>query len=144
MSIAWLVIAAALFIGEMICPIFFMFWFAVGAIVALIVSFITSNIVIQAVTFLIVSMILLIFMKPLTNKFFKNKTKDELNINGIIGKNALVTKTIDNLKGVGEVKINGEAWRAVSENDEIIEAQNQVEIVKIDGVKLIVKLRVDK
>lgn len=144
MSIAWLVIAAALFIGEMICPIFFMFWFAVGAIVALIVSFITSNIAIQAVVFLIVSMILLVFMKPLTNKLFKNKTKDELNINGIIGKNALVTKTIDNLKGVGEVKINGEAWRAVSENDEIIEAQNQVEIVKIDGVKLIVKLREGK
>jgi len=140
MPIVWLVIAAALFIGEMICPIFFMFWFAIGAIVALIVSLITSNIVIQASVFLVVSIILVIFMKPLTNKFFKTKAKDELNMNGIIGKNAIVIKTIDNLKGTGEVKIHGEVWRAITESDgEIIEVEKQVEVLRIDGVKLIVK-----
>ena len=35
---------------------------------------------------------------------------------------APVDKTIDNLKGVGEVKIHGEKWSAITENDgEIIE-----------------------
>jgi len=138
-AIAWLIVAVVMIIGEMICPIFFMFWFGIGALVALVVSFITSNIIIQAVVFLVVSVVLVIFTKPLTNKFFKNKTKDNLNMNGIIGKTALVTKTIDNLKGTGEVKVHGEIWSAISENDEIIEVENQVEILKIDGVKLIVK-----
>ena len=44
---------------------------------------------------------------------------------------------IDNLKGVGQVKINGELWRAVSENEsEIISSDTQVVIIKVDGVKL--------
>lgn len=140
MAIVWLIIAAALFIGEMICPIFFMFWFAIGALVALVVSLITSNIIIQTGVFLAVSIILVIFMKPLTNKFFKTKAKDDLNMNGIIGKTAIVIKTIDNLKGTGEVKIHGETWSAVTENDgEIVEAENKVEVLKVDGVKLVVK-----
>ena len=80
------------------------------------------------------------FMKPLTNKLFKNEGKDDLNMNGIIGKNAIVIKTIDNLKGVGEVKIHGEKWSAVTENDgEIIETESQVEVLRVDGVKLVVK-----
>lgn len=140
MTIFWLICAVILFIGEMLCPVFFMFWFAIGALVALVVSLITSNIVIQAITFLVVSLILVLFMKPLTNKFFTTKTKDELNMNGIIGKTAVVKKAIDNLKGVGEVKINSEIWSAISENDgEIIEEGKHVEIVRVDGVKLVVK-----
>ena len=50
------------------------------------------------------------------------------------------TKTIDNLNSTGEVKIHGEVWRAITENDsEIIEVDKQVEVLRIDGVKLIVK-----
>ena len=140
MTIFWLVVAAIMFIGEMVCPIFFMFWFALGAIVALIVSLITSNIVVQVGAFLVVSIILTIFTRPLTNKFFKNKAKDELNMNGIVGKNAIVTKTINNLNGNGEVKIGGEIWSAVSEDENtIISPDTKVLIVKVDGVKLIVK-----
>jgi len=140
MTIIWLIIAVIMFVGEMVCPIFFMFWFALGALAALVVSFITSNIIVQVAVFLVVSLALVIFMKPLTNKFFKNKTKDELNMNGIIGKNAIVTKTVDNLKGVGEVKVSGEIWTAISENEsEVIEVGKKVEILRIDGVKLVVK-----
>ena len=140
MTIFWLIVAAIMFIGEMVCPIFFMFWFAIGAIIALITSLITSNIVVQVGVFLVVSIILTIFTKPLTNKFFKNKTKDELNMNGIVGKNAIVTKNINNLNGNGEVKISGEIWSALSESeDTIISPGTKVVVVKVDGVKLIVK-----
>ncbi len=140
MAIAWLIVAVVMFIGELICPVFFMFWFAIGAVVALVVSLITSNLVIQVSVFLVVSTILVIFMKPIANKLFKNQTKDELNMNGIIGKNAIVIKPIDNAKGVGEVKVNGEVWRAVNEKEnEVIEKEKYVEILKIDGVKLIVR-----
>lgn len=140
MTIAWLIIAAALFIGEMICPVFFMFWFAIGALVALVVSLITSNLIIQITSFLIVSFILVLLMKPLTNKLFKNKGNDKLNMNGIIGKNAVVIKEINNLTGVGEVKVNGEVWSAINEMDnELIEVGKKVEVIKVDGVKLIVK-----
>lgn len=140
MAIVWLVIAAIMLIGEFLCPIFFMFWFAIGALVALATTFITSNITIQIVVFLVFSVVLAIFIKPLTTKLFKNETKDELNMNGIIGKTAKVIETVDNINGKGSVKINGEIWTAVNENEsEIISPNELVIIVKVDGVKLIVK-----
>ena len=140
MAIVWLIIAAIMLIGEFICPIFFMFWFAIGALVALATTLVTSNITIQIVVFLVVSVILTIFIKPLTTKLFKNETKDELNMNGIIGKTAKVIETIDNINGKGRVKINGEIWTAINENeDELISPEELVSIVKVDGVKLIVK-----
>ena len=140
MTIAWLIVAVALFIGEMICPIFFMFWFAVGALLALVTSLITSNLIAQFVVFFVSTILFILFIKPLTNGLFKNNTKDELNMNGIVGKNAIVIDTIDNLKGTGQVKVNGEVWKAISENEsEIISPDAQVVIVKVDGVKLIVK-----
>ncbi len=79
-------------------------------------------------------------MKPLTNKLFKNKEKDELNTNGTIGKTAVVIKEIDNLKGTGEVKVGSEVWRAVSDDDsKVIPQDAKVIVLKIDGVKVIVK-----
>ena len=142
MPIVWLIIAVIFLIGEFACPVFFMFWFSMGSVIALITSFFTTNIYIQIVVFLISSFIMLIFMKPLTKKVFKNnpKVKDELNINGIVGKNTLVTEEIDNSKNTGRVKINGEVWRAVNENEsEVISPDTQVTVVKVVGVKLVVK-----
>lgn len=140
MAIIWLIIAVIFFIGELVCPTFFLFWFAIGAMVSLLLTYFTANLTIQIVAFLLVSITLVIFMKPLTNKFFKNQAKDELNMNGVVGKIAIVTKEINNLKGIGEVKFHGEIWSAISEDDEeIIPPDMQVVIQKVDGVKLIVK-----
>ena len=140
MAIVWLIIAAIMLIGEFLCPIFFMFWFAIGALVALATTLITSNITIQIVVFLLVSVILAIFIKPLTTKLFKNEKKDELNMNGIIGKKAKVIETIDNINGTGRVKINGEIWTAVNENEsERISPEELGSSANVDGGKLIVK-----
>ena len=119
-----------------------MFWFSMGSVVALITSFFTTNIYIQIIVFLVSSFTMLLFMKPLTKKVFKSNTKikDELNINGIVGKNTLVTEEIDNSKNTGRVKVNGEIWRAINENEsEVISPDAQVTVVKVDGVKLVVR-----
>ena len=140
MTIFWLIIAVILFVGEAICPVFFMFWFAIGALLALITSLITSNLIAQLVVFFVSTVIFIIFIKPLTNGLFKNNTKDELNMNGIVGKRAVVVEDIDNFKNTGKVKLNGEVWKAVSENEsEIIPSDTQVNVIRVDGVKLIVE-----
>ena len=38
----------------------------------------------------------------------------------------------------GEVKVNGEAWSAKSEDESSIQKGTEVEVLKIDGVKLVV------
>ena len=65
----WLIIAGIFFVGEIFTVGFLLFWFGIGALIALITSLITSNVIIQTVVFLISSVILLFATKPLVNKF---------------------------------------------------------------------------
>ena len=105
----------------------------------MIVSFFTTNIIIQTTVFLITSTIFILATKPLVKKFVDVK-KTNTNVFSIIGKKALVIKDIDPIHSSGQIKLNGEVWSAETENDEIIKKGSEVEVLKINGVKAIVKL----
>ena len=136
---AWLIIAGLFFVGEIATVGFLIFWFGVGALIAMLVSFFTSNIIIQTTIFVISSTILIFATKPFVKKFADVK-KTNTNVYSIIGKTALVIKTIDPIHSVGQIKINGEVWTAESENNQVIDEGSEVEILEIKGVKAIVKL----
>ena len=58
-----------------------------------------------------------------------------------IGKEAVVTETIDNLSGTGAVRLDGKIWSArLIGEDERAEVNEKVRVKKIEGVKLIVEL----
>ena len=124
----WLIIAGLFFVAEIITVGFLVFWFGVGALIAMIVSFFTSNIIIQTAVFILSSSILLFATKPFVKKFVDVKPT-KTNAFSIIGKKALVIKEI-NSHSVGQIKINGEVWSAESENDEIIPKDSEVEILQ--------------
>ncbi len=134
----WLIIAGLFFIGEIATVGFLIFWFGIGALIAMIVSIFTTNIIIQTTVFLISSTILIFATKPFVKKFADVK-KTNTNVYSIIGKKALVIKTIDPIHSVGQIKLNGEVWTAESDNQQIIEEGTEVEILEIKGVKAIVK-----
>ena len=134
----WLIIAGLFFVGEIATVGFLIFWFGVGALIAMLVSFFTSNIIIQTTIFVISSTILIFATKPFVKKFADVK-KTNTNVYSIIGKKALVIKTIDPIHSVGQIKINGEVWTAESENNQVIDEGSEVEILEIKGVKAIVK-----
>ena len=134
----WLIIAGLFFVGEIATVGFLIFWFGIGALIAMIVSFFTSNIIIQTTIFVISSTILIFATKPFVKKFADVK-KTNTNVYSIIGKKALVIKTIDPIHSVGQIKINGEVWTAESEDNQVIEESSEVEIIEIKGVKAIVK-----
>ena len=134
----WLIIAGLFFVGEIATVGFLIFWFGIGALIAMIVSFFTSNIIIQTTIFVISSTILIFATKPFVKKFADVK-KTNTNVYSIIGKKALEIKTIDPIHSVGQIKINGEVWTAESENNQVIDEGSEVEILEIKGVKAIVK-----
>ena len=118
---------------------FLLFWFGFGSLVAMIVSFFTSNIIIQTSAFLIVSIILLFITKPFVNKFV-NKTPTVItNAYNIIGKKAIVLEDIDPIQSKGLVKIGTETWSAESESDRKILKDTEVEVTAIKGVKAVVR-----
>lgn len=139
MWVFWLIAAGVFFIIEMATVGFLVFWLGIGALLAMITSFITNNIIIQSVVFLISSTILLIFTRPLVNKFIKIPKELKTNAYSIIGKKGIVTIPINNVEGNGQIKIDGDVWSAKSITDEIIPKNTEIEIVEIDGVKAVVK-----
>lgn len=113
-------------------------WFAAGALVAFFLSLLGVNIYIQFFVFILISALLLYFIRPFAEKYI-NANKVATNVESIIGEEARVTKTIDNFSQQGQAIINGQEWTARSENDEIIKEGTKVKIIKISGVKLIVR-----
>ena len=93
----------------------------------------------QIVAILIVSIVLLVFTRPILVKKLKLGTA-KTNIDSLIGQRARVIVTIDNKKEVGYAVLNGQEWTARSSDDDVVIAEDEyVEVVAISGVKLIVK-----
>lgn len=135
----WLIAAIIFCAAEILYNGFFIIWFAIGSLAALITSFITPNLVIQTIVFLLISFILLITLTKRITQKLSNKDSIATNINGLIGKKGIVIETIgkNNLEP-GLVKLDGETWSATSLNDEAIEKGTLVEVSDIKGVRLIV------
>ncbi len=139
MWVFWLIAAGIFFIIEMATIGFLVFWLGIGALLAMLTSFITDSILIQSIVFVVSSVLLLIFTKPLVNKFIKIPKEVKTNAYSIIGKKGIVISKINNIEGSGQIKIDGEIWSAKSIDDEDLPKDTEIEIVEIDGVKAVVK-----
>lgn len=113
------------------------FWLGIGALFAMVASFFTDNLLIQTTVFVISSSVLIPLTKPIVNKYFDDGKTIVTNAYSLIGKVGIVTTEINTLNSTGQVKVNGEIWSAKADED--IKQGTEVEILKIDGVKLIVK-----
>ena len=134
----WLIASGIFFICEIITVGFLVFWLGVGALVAMLVSFFTSNIIVQMSVFVISSGLLIFATRPLVNKISK-KDVVPTNVYSLIGKKAIVIEDIDWVTGKGQIKFEGEIWSAKSKEQVNIPTGSEVEIVSIEGVKAFVK-----
>jgi membrane protein implicated in regulation of membrane protease activity len=112
-------------------------WFAVGALASLVAAVMGFNLFVQVVVFIIVALILLIYTRPIAKRVLKIG-KNKTNTDALIGQRAYVTKAIGPHE-TGLVKVNGQIWTAKSVDGELIDVEANVEILAIEGVKLIVK-----
>lgn len=114
-------------------------WFAGGALVAIFAAVVGAPIWLQAVLFIVVSLVLLFFTRPIAVKYF-NKDRVKTNVESMVGRQAIVVSEIDNLQGIGQVTVGGQEWSARSADEKVRIAVGAVVIVvAINGVKLIVR-----
>ena len=114
-------------------------WFAGGALVSVIAAALGAKTWLQVVLFVVVSLVLLFFTRPIAVKYF-NKERFKSNVEGLIGKQAIVVGEISNLEGVGQVTVGGQEWSARSVEEDVRIPIGTVVIVKeVNGVKLIVE-----
>ena len=133
----WFIVAIIFGVGELMTKRLTLIWFSIGALLVMFLSIFIESILWQVIIFAVVSIILLV----IATKYLVDRDKDvkyNTNLQGIISQKAIVTQTIEPYE-TGVAKLNGEEWTAMSKDETRIEAGKLVEVVAIEGVKLIVK-----
>ena len=113
-------------------------WFAGGALAALIAALCGAGFVVQLVLFTAVSAVLLGALWPLRRKLLE-KRRPRVNLDRVVGMTAVVTEAVDNVEGRGAVKVDGKVWSARSADGSVIETDQKAIVVRIEGVKLILR-----
>ena len=139
MSIIWLIATVILSVIEIFTMGLVTIWFAAGAAVAFLLSLFDAPLAVQVAAFLVVSIVVLVLVRPIATKHFNNRLK-KTNIDAYIGRKLIAKTDIDNLRGTGKVDMDGSTWLAVSSIDNIvIPAGTEVKVVEVKGAKLIVE-----
>ena len=86
--------------------------------------------------FAVVSAAALAVTRPLVRRFGREKPVPT-NADRVLGLTGQVTETVDG--AAGAVYVDGKTWSARSAGGEVIPAGSQVEIQRMEGVKLFVK-----
>ena len=139
MMIFWIVLLIVAIAIELATLGLTTIWFAGGALVAAAAAAISLPVWLQILIFLVVSLLLMVFTRPIAVKYF-NKDRVRTNVESMIGCQAIVISEIDNLQGIGQVTVGGHEWSARSEDDKVHMAVGTVvEVVAVNGVKLVVR-----
>lgn len=142
--IIWLIIGIILFGIEIFTSGFAFICLSIGALTAAIPAYLGEEFKIELLIFAIATLLSFIIVRPICLKIFARKsTTIETNANAMLGKEVPVIEDIDQAKGTGLIKIYGEIWKAIKEDDQIIKAGDKVKIVKIDSTILTVSSKGD-
>lgn len=135
-----ILIAIVLLFLELFTTSTFLVFVAIGFLASGIAAFFTSNYIIliligMIVTFLSITILRDKYVKKLSSNKVVRTSYEE-----VLGKEAVVIKEFQG-KGVemGAVKAGNMEWSAQSDEDHLFTEGSIVEVVRIDGVKLIVK-----
>ena len=141
MTVFWLVVLVVLVIIELLTMGLTTVWFAGGALIAVIAAIFHAPLALQVILFLLVSVILLFFTRPLAVKYF-NKDRVRTNAESLVGHQVIVISEIDNLQGIGQVNVGGMEWSARTRTDGMkLPVGTVTTVLAINGVKLVVEER---
>ena len=131
----WIIIGIILVIVEFLTPTLFFLNFGIACLITAVFAYLAFSPIVQALVFLVSTGLLLLFVKPILQKFYDKKSEID---DKYVGQKVVVTNTI-NEQG-GKIKIYGEEWIAKPLNDgEIYEIGQEVQIVKRDSLIMYVE-----
>ena len=132
----WLFFAIIFLVIEGLTSSLTSIWFTGGAIITMLISYLTDNIIFQVAAFIIISAVLLVLFRPFTKKYI-HKNTESTNADRYIGQLGQVVSKIEGINHSGEVKVLGRIWRAEASED--IEVGETVKVLNIKGAHIIVE-----
>ena len=134
----WLVAAALLFVGEMLTTSFFLLPFGLGALIAMIAQIFGAELWLQWVFFVAVSVLGLIFLRPLFKRLTSSAEKVAAGVDRLIGMTGTIIEG-NAPSGENRARIAREVWNVATETGEHLAVDTKVKVLRVDGVHLIVE-----
>ncbi|MDR0532005.1 MAG: NfeD family protein [Oscillospiraceae bacterium] len=138
--IVWLALVVGALILESLSQQLFSIWFALGALVALLADLAHAQLWLEIILFVAATVISLLATRPLVRRMRKKLQPQPTNADRCVGQTADVLQDINNLKGTGQIKVQGQVWTARTADGSVIEAGQTVRTIEIQGAKMIVAL----
>jgi membrane protein implicated in regulation of membrane protease activity len=136
----WVIAGIVLLILEIFTPAFLLASFGIAALCAALAAYLGAATEIQILVFAIASLVFFFGVRPLYFKLFKRfDSPRRTGVEALIGQSGLVIETIDGAAGTGRVKIGGEDWRAIHENESTVSAGTQVIVTRVEGASVYVQ-----
>ncbi len=136
--LVWIVVAAALAIGEVLTPgLFFLGPVALAAGAAALASLLGAGTVGSTIVFIVGSLASLAFLRPIARRHVRLPAISRTGTDALVGRKAVVTRAIT--AGGGRVRIGGEEWTARSylDGQEFAEGKT-VDVIQIEGATALV------
>jgi membrane protein implicated in regulation of membrane protease activity len=135
--VLWVVLAAALAIGEVLTLSFLLGLIAVAAILAGVVAALGAGLAVQLIVFIAASIATLALVRPVAKRHLRTPAQLRTGTAALVGAKGVVTERVDDLSG--QVKIGGEVWSARTFMEgEVIEPGTRVEVARIEGATALV------
>ena len=131
----WLALTVVFAVIEVATTDIATIWFAAGGLGATITAWIAPQaVMVQALVFIVVTVVTMYFTKPLLTKYITKKTPTNMDM--YIGKEAQVISAVSP-QSAGRAKVGGLTWQIKSADE--INAGEMCTIVKIEGASLVVE-----
>ncbi len=134
----WLILAAALYIGEMITLTFFMLPFGIGATAAFVSVLFGAELWLQWTLFIVVSAVCLFFLRPAFKRLVHKADPAKVGVDRLIGMTGTI---IEGNAPSGEMRarVSREVWNVATETGETFTVDTPIKVLRVDGVHLIVE-----
>lgn len=130
----WMIACLLFLILEIFIPSFIMASIGIGCLLAFFGALFDSAFSLQIILFSGGTLAGFIGVKPMMQKYMYNKSSIRTNYDGLVGRTGKVIETINQETDSGCVAIDGDQWKAISENDEIIEIGTKVKVVQLSSI----------
>lgn len=131
----WLAAAVVFLIIELGTPSLVFACFFVGCLCGAITSLLTPSYLVQIAVFAGISIILIPLTRPLARKITK-PSPQKTNVDALVDRPGVVTKTIDPDRDIGQVRVDGQVWQAVA--GQKIEEGAKIVVNEVRGARLYV------
>ncbi|MGA2208627.1 MAG: NfeD family protein [Acidimicrobiales bacterium] len=136
----WFLIAAVFLVAEFGHRAFYALFIGLGAIVAAVLALAGAGVIVQIPAFAVAALLGLFLVRPnLVRAMSSGEGRLVSGLQGQVGKEVFVAEAIGGAANPGRVRVEGELWKAISQDGKPIPSGTLVMVLELQGTTFVVQ-----